>query len=222
MDINRELREWLDGIALSVSPEQRKILMQKLAQGLRDRTKRRIRAQRDPDGNRFAPRKKNKNTQIGNQPIRFLYLSNGRRREVYMKNYMVEPKGWTGFDLEASGIRTFHRRKVIQFLPAKEYRNGSTGTGGGGRIRQQFGQIRSGAMFTKIPRQLRTVYSSEQAAVGFTGRIASVARIHQYGLRDRPSRNQQPVSYPQRELLGFSQDDQAWIMQKIQELISQN
>lgn len=115
--------------------------------------------------------------------------------------------------LLAQGLRVRNRQRIQsqrspdgnRFIPRK---------------RQQIGQIRRGAMFSKLPRQLRTVYSSSQAAIGFSGQIANIARIHQYGLRDRPSRNQQPVNYAQRELLGFSQDDQAWIMQKIQEFIS--
>jgi len=44
-------------------------------------------------------------------------------------------------------------------------------------------------------------------SVGFTGRIARIARVHQYGLRDRPERGAPDVSYDRRELLGFTEED---------------
>lgn len=138
MDIGQQLRGWLDGLALSLEPAQSKQLMLSLAQGLRVRTRQRINTQRDPEGNRFIPRK-----------------------------------------------------------------------------RQQIGRIRRGAMFSQLPRQLKTDYSSDHAAVGFAGRQAKIARVHQYGLSDRPSRRQQPVRYVRRELLGFSADDKKWIISQI-------
>jgi len=51
--------------------------------------------------------------------------------------------------------------------------------------------------------------------LGCAGGKAKIARVHQYGLNDRPSRNTQPVRYARRELLGFSTNDQTWIMEKI-------
>jgi phage virion morphogenesis protein len=83
------------------------------------------------------------------------------------------------------------------------------------RKRDQLGRIRREAMFNKLPRQLKTQYSSEHAAVGLAGRNAFIARVHQYGLNDRPSRNTQPVRDARRELLGFSADDQQWIISQI-------
>lgn len=144
MDMAQGLREWLDGLALSLAPAESKQLMQSLAQELRVRTRQRIAAQRDPSGQKFIPRK-----------------------------------------------------------------------------REQLGRIRRDAMFSKLQHQLKTQYSSEYAAVGLAGRNAMIARVHQYGLSDRPSRNTQPVRYAQRELLGFGTDDQAWAIQHIQEFISQ-
>jgi phage virion morphogenesis protein len=142
MDISQGLQHWLDHLAMNLSPAQRKTLMQSLAQGLRVRTRQRVNTQRDPEGNRFIPRK-----------------------------------------------------------------------------RDQLGRTRREAMFNKLPRQLKTQYSSEYAAVGLAGRNAFIARVHQYGLNDRPSRNTQPVRYARRELLGFSTDDQTWAIQQIQEFL---
>ena len=57
--------------------------------------------------------------------------------------------------------------------------------------------------------------------LGCAGGKAKIARVHQYGLNDRPSRGQQPVRYARRELLGFSADDQMWAMQQIQKFLTQ-
>ena len=138
------LRHWLDGLALSLEPAQSKRLMQSLAQGFRIRTRQRIISQRDPEGHRFIPRK-----------------------------------------------------------------------------RDQLGRIRRHAMFSKLPRQLKTQYSSDHAAVGFAGRTGKIARIHHEGRSDKPHPHAQPVRYARRELVGFGQDDQAWAVQHIQEFISQ-
>ncbi|WP_395602849.1 phage virion morphogenesis protein [Pseudomonas sp. A1230] len=44
-------------------------------------------------------------------------------------------------------------------------------------------------------------------SVGFTGRIARIARVHQFGLKDRPARGAPDVNYDRRELLGFTEAD---------------
>ncbi|MNT97849.1 Phage virion morphogenesis family protein [compost metagenome] len=41
-------------------------------------------------------------------------------------------------------------------------------------------------------------------SVGFTGRIARIARVHQYGLKDRAERGAPDVKYEIRETLGFT------------------
>ncbi|NWB91605.1 phage virion morphogenesis protein [Pseudomonas agarici] len=44
-------------------------------------------------------------------------------------------------------------------------------------------------------------------SVGFTGRVARIARVHQYGLRDRAERGAREVKYSDRELLGLTKTD---------------
>ncbi|MGB6213590.1 phage virion morphogenesis protein [Pseudomonas mandelii] len=43
--------------------------------------------------------------------------------------------------------------------------------------------------------------------IGFSGRIARIARVHQYGLKDRAERTAPTIRYLQREVIGFSQTD---------------
>lgn len=63
MDAIAGLNHWLDDLAAQLEPAQRRELMRRLAQGLRVRMRDRIWQQRDPDGSRFIPRKRD---QIGN------------------------------------------------------------------------------------------------------------------------------------------------------------
>lgn len=131
MDAYAGLDHWLDQIALRLEPTQRRELMRRLAQGLRVHQRDRIKQQRDPDGNRFIPRKRN---QIGNKK-------------------------------------------------------------------------RQGALFQNIGKQIKTEYSADHAAVGFGGRTATVAEVHQQGKTIEPSRYAKATNYPIRALVGFSQDD---------------
>lgn len=71
MDAIAGLNHWLDQIALRLEPGQRRELMRRLAQGLRVRHRDRIRQQRDPDGYRFIPRKRNQIGRIKRQGALF-------------------------------------------------------------------------------------------------------------------------------------------------------
>jgi len=72
-----------------------------------------------------------------------------------------------------------------------------------GRIRRKL------AMFKKLrtASYLKVRGDSNTVTVGFTGRIARIARVHQYGLKDRAERDAPDVKYDQRELVGFTQMD---------------
>ncbi|MDE3738591.1 phage virion morphogenesis protein [Pseudomonas resinovorans] len=74
------------------------------------------------------------------------------------------------------------------------------------KLRSKTGRIRR-KMFTKLrtARHLKLQSTADRIAIGFLGRTARLARIHQYGLRDRPGRRAAEVQYSQRELLGFSE-----------------
>jgi len=65
------------------------------------------------------------------------------------------------------------------------------------------------AMFKKLrtASYLKVRGDSNAVTIGFTGRIARIARVHQYGLRDRAERGAPDVRYEQRELLGFNEHD---------------
>lgn len=72
-----------------------------------------------------------------------------------------------------------------------------------GRIKRQvqmFKKLRT-ASFLKVQGDGNAI------SVGFTGRVARIARVHQYGLRDRAERGAPDVNYEQREVLGFTDVD---------------
>lgn len=84
----------------------------------------------------------------------------------------------------------FAPRKARQPLRSKQ-----------GRVKQK--------MFTKLrqARYLKLQSDASNIALGFLARTARLARVHQYGLRDRPGRNSPDVQYSRRELLGFADTD---------------
>ncbi|MBC3346556.1 phage virion morphogenesis protein [Pseudomonas sp. SWRI196] len=75
-------------------------------------------------------------------------------------------------------------------------------------LRGKQGRIKS-KMFTKLKsaRYMRTQSTTNGLSVGFVGRVSRIARVHQYGLKDRPERGQADVQYDARQLLGFSGDE---------------
>ncbi|WP_442783677.1 phage virion morphogenesis protein [Collimonas fungivorans] len=77
-----------------------------------------------------------------------------------------------------------------------------------GRIKRQ-----KAAMFNKVrtTKYLKTTQDENQLSVGFLGRVARIARVHQEGLTDKVAKKGPTYHYPARSLLGFSAADQASI-----------
>ncbi|SSH35756.1 phage tail completion protein [Klebsiella pneumoniae] len=75
-------------------------------------------------------------------------------------------------------------------------------------LRAKAGRIKR-AMFQKLrtSRYMKASGGENSAVVEFTGKVQRIARVHQYGLKDRPNAHAQDVQYAERQLLGFSQAD---------------
>lgn len=75
-------------------------------------------------------------------------------------------------------------------------------------VRSKKGRIKR-EMFARLRtnRFMKARGSDSAAAVEFTGKVQRMSRVHQYGLKDRPSRSGRDVQYEARPLLGFSRDD---------------
>ncbi|MCP8687757.1 phage virion morphogenesis protein [Marinobacterium sedimentorum] len=82
---------------------------------------------------------------------------------------------------------------------------------------EKAGRIKRKAMFLKMrqARFLKARSNANSVSVGFFGRIARIARVHQYGMRDRVFPGGPEAQYQQRELLGYSARD----LDMIQEIL---
>ncbi|ERK16771.1 Phage tail completion protein [Serratia fonticola AU-P3(3)] len=75
-------------------------------------------------------------------------------------------------------------------------------------VRGKKGRVKR-AMFAKLRtnRYMKAKGSNDDAVVEFVGRVQRMARVHQDGLRDRPTRYSKEVRYYARPLLGLNSID---------------
>lgn len=75
-------------------------------------------------------------------------------------------------------------------------------------LRAKSGRIKR-AMFQKLrtSRYMKAGGREHSAVVEFTGKVQRIARVHQYGLKDRPNAHAQDVQYAERQLLGFNRGE---------------
>lgn len=80
------------------------------------------------------------------------------------------------------------------------------------RARQAKGRIRR-SMFTKLrtARFMRVLLEEDGVSVGFSGRAAGIATVHQQGLRDTVRPGGPSVRYEARQLLGLTEADRQLI-----------
>lgn len=135
------LETWAAVLLDRLEPGERSKLARSIGQELRRSQQKRVMAQENPDGSKFAPRK---------------------QRNLRGKQGRV-------------------RRKLAMF---KKLRTAS---------------------------YLKVGGDSNAVTVGFTGRIARIARVHQFGLKDRAESGAPYIRYETREVLGFTNLDLALI-----------
>ncbi|HEJ7180308.1 MULTISPECIES: phage virion morphogenesis protein [Serratia] len=75
-------------------------------------------------------------------------------------------------------------------------------------VRSKKGRVKR-EMFAKLRthRYMKAKGTADEALVEFAGRVQRIARVHQEGLRDRPTRHSRDVQYEARPLLGFGDVD---------------
>ncbi|PAN73269.1 phage virion morphogenesis protein [Enterobacter cloacae] len=90
-------------------------------------------------------------------------------------------------------------------------------------LRAKSGRIKR-AMFAKLrtSRYLKASGRSDAAVVEFTGKVQRIARVHQYGLMEKPGKNSKFIKYPERALLGISEIDIIKIDEIILNFINQS
>jgi phage virion morphogenesis protein len=90
-------------------------------------------------------------------------------------------------------------------------------------LREKRGAMRrrKNPMFVKLrtARWLKTHVTDEGAEVGFFGRVARLARIHQEGGSDRVTPGGPTATYPARPLLGFAHSERRIIQDRVLEYL---
>jgi phage virion morphogenesis protein len=88
------------------------------------------------------------------------------------------------------------------------------------RLREKEGRIKRRAqMFAKLrtARYLKVEVDGAGLAIGFAGRAARLARVHQDGETSEVTRGGRSYKYPVRQLLGFTDSDREMIRDKLLE-----
>ncbi|CAM3931893.1 phage virion morphogenesis protein [Rahnella bruchi] len=87
-------------------------------------------------------------------------------------------------------------------------------------LRAKKGRIKR-EMFAKLrtAKYLKAKGTDKDAVVEFTGQVQRMAKVHQYGLRDRPSVRAKEVQYPQRPLLGLDAEDMKIVEDELVKII---
>ena len=89
------------------------------------------------------------------------------------------------------------------------------------RLRDKKNKIKN-KMFNVIKnaKYMRTQRTAQGIAIGFAGRVASIARVHHFGLKDKVDRDGPVVKYDSRKLLGFTEQEIKMIENDVLEYIS--
>lgn len=116
-------------------------------------------------------------------------------------------------------LATDLRRSQQQRIAAQQAPDGSAYTPRRPPLRSKRGRLRN--MFAKLrtSRFLHTTADATGLSVGFTGRVARIARVHQFGERDEVRPGGPTVTYPERILLGFSNADLALITDRLIQML---
>jgi phage virion morphogenesis protein len=196
-DSLQQLEDWAAPLLARLGPAEQRKLVRSIATDLRRRQMDRIGKQRNPDGSKYAARKKVRPPV--NKPQRFLYEGDysSKKRIAEVKSYRDEGDRIIGYDIEAGGIRTFIKSNMERFFAPT--------SSSGKSIRAQSGRIK--AMFRRMKTKVKVLPDPGSATVGIVGRAARIAHVHQYGLRDAVKPGGKVVQYPERVLLGFTDGD---------------
>ena len=87
------------------------------------------------------------------------------------------------------------------------------------KLRKKAGRIKNRSMFLKLRtvRYLKVEQESTGVAIGFVGRAARLARVHQFGETSQVAPGGKAYKYPVRQLLGFTQRERDMIRDKLLE-----
>lgn len=227
-----EVEKFVGQLVSNLSTAKRDTLLKKIANDVKKSQKKRIKSQKDSDGLPYTPRRKFSVFRENLYPLKFLYnktaSGNNHRhaRLVFLRSWRIY-KGVAiiGFDeinpqngdkdefFAWENILTRHddTEKKMWFLP--EDSRDVNRAGGSHRDKPTYQP--SGPMFKKLQaaKYLKSGIDSEgdgEAWVGFLGKVANIAKTHQYGLTENYRHSKK--RYPARQLLGLTLLDQQIIL----------
>ena len=101
------------------------------------------------------------------------------------------------------------RRSQSQRIGLQKNPDGSSYTPRKKQLRTRAGRIKRQRMFAKLrqAKYLKVKTSADEVSVGFVGRVARIARVHQQGEVDAVRPSGPRVRYERRVVLGFAAAD---------------
>lgn len=105
-----------------------------------------------------------------------------------------------GRKLRASQQQNIRRQQAPDGTPFKSRKTQPVRSKKGRIKREMFAKLRTA-------KYMKTQASPNEAVIEFAGNVQRMARVHHYGLRDRPNRTSEEIKYEARRLLGVSSRD---------------
>ena len=117
-------------------------------------------------------------------------------------------------------FRTIGRELLVRNRRRMVRQVGPDGEAWAPRARDRHGRVRqAGKMMAKLreARRLKVTASGAGVEIGWTGRNARIAAVHQYGALDYvdPANSTAKIRYPVRQLIGLPDDDIAYVRQAL-------
>lgn len=189
----KELEDWLQPLVERLKPSARARLARSLAIELRKRQQARVKNQRNADGSAYDKRKP-RNV----REMHFKYRDMAGNVTERTARVNADKRGYHGHDNLRKAFRSFSYGGIIEVYKSRSVRAKS-------RAR----------MLLRLARRMTFRAGPNGLEVGFTGKAADLARIHQEGLVDEVTKGGPMVQYPVRELLGLSASDREWIVDQL-------
>lgn len=198
----QQLDEVFATILSGMSPVGRQRTARSIGTTLRRSQSQRIGRQEAPDGAKYPQRKQRiLRAQAG---MRFIWQGETRQLRNWRATRGRHGRMLTGFDIDRGDMRSFYREDIERYLDIS-FRPANRNTT---KREQMFRRLRTA-------RFLKANATPDGAEVGFSGAAARIARVHQYGLRDRVNDSGAMATYPRRELLGLSKADRMAIARQV-------
>lgn len=200
--IFHQLDEAFSAILSGMSLSGRQRTARSIGTTLRRSQSQRIGRQTAPDGTPHPKRSRRVlRLQAG---IGFIWQGEKRRLRNWRATRGSRGRMLTGFDEDRGAVRSFYTEDIERYLNISfnERRQNIT------KPDPMFRRLRTA-------RFLKTRATADGVEVGYSGVAARIARVHQFGLRDKVNSSGAMATYPRRELLGLSKADRMAIARQV-------